>query len=189
MHTTIALLRGINVGGKNPVPMAELRVLFEDAGHVDVATLIQSGNVVFESAAPAGPTLAAALERQIEERFGVRSPVVLLTVAELERVARDNPFLARAAEPSQLHVVFLDGTPAADSVGLLDPDRSPPDVFEVRGRAVYLHLPQGAGRSKLTIDYFERALSMRATARNWSTTTKLLELARRRSGGGRDVAV
>ena len=93
-------------------------------------------------------------------------------------VVESNPFLSAGADASKLHVVFLERKPAAVDAKRLDPDRSPPDAFELVGRELYLHLPNGAGRSKLGIDYVERVLRVRATQRNWNTVLKLLALTR-----------
>jgi uncharacterized protein (DUF1697 family) len=167
-----ALLRGINVGGKNKVPMPQLKVLFEELGHADVVTYIQSGNVVFRATKADG----AAIEQQIRKVFGFDVTVVLRTGAELAAAAGRNPFLTRGAATKPLYVVFLDRKPAAKAVGQLDPDRSPGDRFSVKGREVYLDLPTGAGRTKLTLDYLERRLGVQGTARNWNTVLKLVEL-------------
>jgi uncharacterized protein (DUF1697 family) len=174
--TFAAFLRGINVGGKNSIPMAELKPALSALGFEDVVTYIQSGNVVFRSPSRAAGDVAADVERQIAQVFGVDVAVLLRTPAQLRKIAADNPFLGKGADLSKLHVVFLDARPGKDAIAKLDPDRSPPDAFSVRGREVYLRLPKGAGRSKLTIDWFERALSVRATARNWKTLGKLIEL-------------
>ena len=91
-------------------------------------------------------------------------------------VLRNNPFLASGAAEETLHVLFLADLPGPDLVGKLDPHRSPPDVFAVRGREVYLHLPNGAGRSKFTNDYFDSKLATTSTGRNWHTVSKLFEL-------------
>jgi uncharacterized protein (DUF1697 family) len=172
-----ALLRGINVGGKTTVPMEKLKSLFTSLGHEDVATYIQSGNVVFRSAAGNERDVAAELEQRIAETFAVAPRVLLRTPAELKRIAARNPFLERETDLKTLHVVYLDRAPAASAVAELDPDRSPPDEFRVLGREVYLHLPNGFGRSKLTIDYFEGRLGAVGTARNWRTLLKLIELS------------
>jgi len=166
----VALLRGINVGGKSTVSMAKLKATFEALGFDDVVTYINSGNVVFEGSKPA----AATIEKRIAKDFGRDVSILLRTPAELKRVEKENPF--PKAEPKRLHVYFLSGKSSAKAVAALDPDRSPSDAFEVAGREVYLHTPDGIGRSKLTIDYFERTLGVRATARNWNTVTKLIEL-------------
>jgi uncharacterized protein (DUF1697 family) len=174
--TFAAFLRGINVGGKNSIPMAELKPALSALGFEDVVTYIQSGNVVFRSPSRAAGDVAADVERQIAQVFGVDVAVLLRTPAQLRKIAADNPFLGKGADLSKLHVVLLDARPGKDAIAKLDPDRSPPDAFSVRGREIYLRLPKGAGRSKLTIDWFERALSVRATARNWKTLGKLIEL-------------
>jgi uncharacterized protein (DUF1697 family) len=172
-RTHVALLRGINVGGRNRVPMAELRAVLEAVGLEDVRTLIQSGNVVFRSDAHES-TLAARIEDAIADAFGVRPTVVLRTPAELETVAGASPF----ADSASVHVVFLEAAPERAAAKALDPDRSPPDAFGLVGRDLYLHLPNGAGRTKLTLDYLERTLGVRGTQRNWATVLKLLALAR-----------
>jgi uncharacterized protein (DUF1697 family) len=173
----VALLRGINVGGKTTVPMEQLKSLFASLGHEDVTTYIQSGNVVFRSAPGSEQKVAAALEQRIADTFAVAARVLLRTPAELETIAARNSFLERQSDLTKLHVVFLDRRPAASAVAELDPGRSPPDEFSVLGREVYLHLPNGFGRSKLTIDYFEGRLGAVATARNWRTLLKLIDLS------------
>ena len=176
MHTFVALLRGINVGGRSLIPMSELRSLFAGMDLDEVSTYIQSGNVVFSSTSDDRQKLAADIEKRIAAAFEVSPTVLLRTPAELAEIAAGNPFLSRQSDLSKLHVVFLSAPPSTDAVGQLDPARSPPDEFDVRGREIYLHLPNGAGRSKLTIDYFEKRLGVRGTARNWKTLTKLIEL-------------
>jgi len=175
-NTYVALLRGINVGGRKTVPMAELRSALTELGLEDVATYIQSGNVVFRGTQGA-TKLTDGIERCVEETFGLDVRATLRTRDELAAVGNGNPFLERGADPAKLHVVFLDRKPAAKAVAELDPDRSPPDEFEVRGREIYLYLPNGMGRTKLSGDYFEHRLSVVATARNWRTALKLVELA------------
>lgn len=174
--TYIAFLRGINVGGRNKLPMKDLRVLFTDLGCAEVRTYIQSGNVVF--AAP--PDLAAEIPTRvsaaIEDRFGLTVPVVTRTAAELRNAAEANPFLAEDVDPKTLAVVFLADRPAPARVVRLDPDRSPPDRFAVVGREVYLHLPNGVARSKLTNAYLDSTLATISTARNLRTVNKLLEM-------------
>lgn len=159
--------------------MAELRALLSSLGFEDVETYIQSGNVVFRSPTSDEDAVVAKLEREIARAFDVTPAVLLRTPGELQTIAASNPFLTGKADLSKLHVVFLERAPAASATGELDPDRSPPDEFALQGRELYLHLPNGAGRSKLTLDYLERVLGVRATQRNWNTLVKLLALARR----------
>jgi len=176
----VALLRGINVGGKNLVPMKELKLLFERAGCADVETYIQSGNVVFRAPMKVVRGLAATMAAAIERRFGLRVPVVLRTAAELGEVIRANPFDASTIEGRLLYVAFLADAPAQERRARLDQQRSPGDRFELRGREVYLHLRNGAATTKLTNDYFDRTLATISTARNWNTVRKLFDMV----GGG-----
>lgn len=175
MTTYLALLRGINLGARNKISMPELRRLFEDLGHQDVVTYVQSGNIVFQSRSP-GAKIAPTIESAISDIFGLSVPVVLRTLSDVKRIAVRNPFITDDAVFTSLHVMFLAEKPARGVIDSLDHDRSPPDEFEVRGREIYVRYPNGAGRSKLTIDYFERKLGTTATARNWNTVTKVLKL-------------
>jgi uncharacterized protein (DUF1697 family) len=175
MPTFAAFLRAVNLGEKNKIPMGELKSLFSELGYEDVTTYLQSGNVVFRTPKKADG-IAAAVERRIADEFGHSVTVLLRTAAELRKIADNSPFVTGESDPKKLHVVFLDSRPGAKAKADLDPDRSPPDRFDVRGREIYLHLPNGSGRSKLTIDYFERRLDAKATARNWRTLTNLVEL-------------
>ena len=177
-ETFVALLRGVNVGGTNMLPMRDLVVLVEKAGGSAVRTYIQSGNVVFRGPKATGAQWPARIAGAIEKRFGLAVPVVMRTAAELAKVARGNPFLAAGAGPDRLYVAFLADRPAAAAAAALDPNRSPPDAFAVVGREVFLHLPNGGGRSKLTNDYLERQLATTSTIRNWRTVLALLDLTR-----------
>lgn len=178
MATHVALMRGINLAGKNRLPMKDLNALFTDAGCTDVRTYVQSGNVVFQ----AGPDLArripGLIEKAILDRSGLRVPVVTRTAAELLKAAKANPYLAREKDTSSLHVAFLAAKPTAAQIKSLGPVRSPPDEFTVRGRDVYLHLPNGVGRTKLSNAYLDSKLGTTSTLRNWRTVLKLVELTK-----------
>lgn len=165
-----ALLRGINVGGKNKLPMKELAALFKAAGYKNVETYIQSGNVVFE--VPAGPVkrLPERIREAIEERFGFPVPLTVRSGDELVKIVAANPFLWQGAAEKELHVYFLAGQPAAAE---LDPNHSLPDEFVLSGSEIYLRLPNGMGRSKLTNAYFDSKLKTVSTARNWATVLHL----------------
>jgi uncharacterized protein (DUF1697 family) len=176
VRTYVALLRGINVGGRTKIAMPDLRKLFGDLGAEDVTTYVQSGNVVFKSGAPPAG-LAHSIEERIAEELGLRVTVVVRTAADLAKVVSANPFADRRAEPTKLHVVFLAEKPPAARVRALDATRGAPDEFRVVGREVYLHYPSGAGRSRITNAWFEKELGKAGTARNWRTVTKLAELA------------
>ncbi len=176
MARYVALLRGINVGGARKLPMAELASLLGALGLEDVVTYIQSGNVVFRVPDGDPAKLAPSIEQAIERDTGLDVAVLLRAPAELARVVRSNPFHDDDGAVSKLQVVFLDRKPVQAAVARLDPNRSPPDEFRVQGAEVYVRYPNGSGRSKLTLDYFERTLRVRATARNWNTVLKLLAL-------------
>jgi uncharacterized protein (DUF1697 family) len=172
----VALLRGINVGGKNKLSMADLASIFVDAGVTNVRTYIQSGNVLFEASSKAASGVPRAVATTIGARFGYRVPVVLRSASELRSALEGNPFLARGLPADELLLAFLADAPSTARVAALDPTRGAPDAFEVRGREIYLHLPNGLGRSKLTNDYFDRALGTTSTVRNWRTVEALAAL-------------
>lgn len=172
----VALLRGVNVGGKNKLPMRDLASMFEEAGCGNVRTFIQSGNVLFTAGPGVSKKLALLIARRIEERFGYRTPVVLRTAEEMRAVVAGNPFLLRGLGEDNLHVMFLADTPGAAQIARLDPLRSPGDRFVVQRRDVYLHLPNGAAKTKLTNAWFDSKLETVSTCRNWRTVQKLLEM-------------
>ena len=173
----VALLRGINVGGKNRLPMKELAAMFVDLGCDDVRTYIQSGNVLFRTSPTLGKDISSLISSSIFSRFGYRVPVVTRTAQDLQDIVQANPFLEAGAETDKLHVVFLAGLPDGAHVESLDPNRSPSDEFAVLGREIYLCCPNGLARSKLTNNYFDSRLSTTSTMRNWRTVLKLLELS------------
>ena len=176
--TYVALLRGINVGGKNVLPMKALAETFGAVGCSRVRTYVQSGNVVFDSSEPR-PGLAASLSRHIADRHGLQVPVVLRTAQELAAIARGCPFADPGGEKPALHVVFLADVPTAKAAASLDPARSPPDRFVLVGREIYLFCPNGLGTSKLTNAYFDAKLATVSTARNMRTVAALVELSQR----------
>jgi uncharacterized protein (DUF1697 family) len=173
----VALLRGINLGGRR-LPMKDLAAVFRDAGCENVQTYIQSGNVVYGADPALAGRLPALIEEAIAERFGLDVPIVTRTAAEIDDVVSRNPFLKPGADLKTLHVAFLKDRPAASRVAALEPSRSPPDAFVLRGREIYLRCPNGVARSKLTTQYFDSRLRTISTARNWRTVLKLQEMAR-----------
>lgn len=162
------LLRGVNVGGKNRLPMKELTAIVAEAGGAEVRTYIQSGNVVCRTGDIAG--LAGAVTRGIEARFGFVSPVIWRSEREWRAILQDNPF----PSSENVHVMLLAETPAPGRT--LDRERSPGDTFVLRGRDLYLHLPHGMGRTRLTNDWIDRSLGAVSTARNWRTLEALAAL-------------
>ncbi|HYI61785.1 MAG TPA: DUF1697 domain-containing protein [Acidimicrobiales bacterium] len=171
----VALLRGVNVGGRGTLAMADLRRVAEGCGHTDVRTYVQSGNLVFSTTSRSTRTVADGLRDAIAEATDVRPDVVVRTARELHRVIDDNPYADRDPEPTQLHVVFLPGTAKASLPGL-DLDAFAPEHATARGQHLYLYLPDGAGRSKLATT-LARGAGAEGTMRNWRTVTKLAEMA------------
>ncbi len=168
----VALLRGINVGGKNKLPMRDLRRLFEAAGARNVRSYIQSGNVLFEASPAAASELLNQVRQSIEAEFGLRIPLVLRTVRELEQARAANPF--PSAAPEKLIIMFLDQLPGTGAT--LDFDRSPPDAVELLGRELFLHAPNGIARTRFTNAYLDKALGVTTTGRNLRTLNQILEL-------------
>lgn len=167
------------MGGKNKLPMKDLVVMFEQAGCSSVATYIQSGNVVFDATAAVAKTLASRVASDIEKRFGYKVPLVLRSGQQLASVIGANPYLPKGIPEKELHVMFLAATPGPDKIQGLDPARSAPDAFCVSGPEIYLHLPNGAGNSKLTNAWFDSKLSTISTGRNWATVLQLTEMTMR----------
>ena|ERR1700728_3656055 len=167
----IGLVRGINVGGKNKVPMGELRSLFEALGCTEVSTFIQSGNVLFSSQGPIEPT---QLQRALAKELLINTAVVLRTPRDLRAVVERNPY--QHVDPSTLHVGFLAEKPSTVAIGGLETARFAPEECIAVRKELYLHLPNGMARAKLPA-YLERRLKIPITIRNWNTVTELLGLA------------
>lgn len=176
--TYVSLLRGINVSGRNRIPLADLRALYEAQGHHDVSTYVQSGNVVSTTSTRSAAAVARAIERAIADDLGLDVAVLVRTPADLARVLAGNPFVSRSADATKHHVTFLAGPATLTKVDALDGDAFSPDRFAVRGHEVYVSCPGGYGRTKINNAWFERKLGVAATTRNWKTVTQLAELAR-----------
>jgi len=172
----LALLRGINVGGKNKILMKDLSATFVDAGCKNVRTFIQSGNVIFDAPARLSTRVPGVITARIAESHGYKTPVLVRSLTELADAITNNPFLSAGAPEDALHLLFLADEPDPARVLALDPNRSPPDEYIVRGREVYLRLRNGAADTKLTNAYFDSKLATTSTGRNWRTVTKLLDL-------------
>lgn len=181
----VALLRGINVGGRATLPMAELRRAAEGCGLQDVQTYIQSGNVVGRSTAAASD-VATTLRGAIRELGGVDPAVALRARAEWAQVVAGNPYVDRADDDKQLHVAFaVDGvTFTADPE--LDAAAFAPEELTVRSQETYLYLPNGMGRSRLAETFNRRGRGKDFTVRNWRTVRKLLSMADDLAASGRN---
>jgi uncharacterized protein (DUF1697 family) len=179
MKTWVALFRGINVGGKNILPMKDLVTTLENVGAQDVETYVQSGNAVFRSKEMDASLLSDRIRAAIKERHGFEPLVLLLGSEEVERVVRSNPFPEAESEPKTLHVYFLASSPKSPDLGAFEGIKGDRERFVLKDGTFYLHAPDGIGRSKLAANA-ERLLGVPVTARNWRTVRKVLEMAKHR---------
>jgi uncharacterized protein (DUF1697 family) len=174
MTVFAALLRAVNVAGSGVMKMADLRRLCEKIGFGDVATLLQSGNVVF-TAKGTDRTVAKALADAIEKGHGFRPAIAVRTAAEIADAVTGNPFKAETrADPRFVVVGFAADFPTAGAAGRIAAIKGPSgERLKLSGRDFYVHYPEGQGRSKVTNAVLERALGVPVTVRNWNTVTKL----------------
>jgi uncharacterized protein (DUF1697 family) len=174
MSMHVALLRGINVGGRNLVAMSDLRDLLETLGFAGARSLLQSGNLVFQSDRRAGTALEKFLEAETEKRLGVAVDYVVRTSKEWHTLVQCNPFPDEAErDPSHLLVLFQKEAPAAKDVEALRAAIRGPEIVQAAGKQVYIVYPAGIGTSKLTPALLDRKLGGRGTGRNWNTVLKL----------------
>lgn len=171
----VALLRGINLGSTRRIPMPKLRELLEARGHGAVRTHLASGNVLLDSELPE-TDLAGELSRLIEKEFGFDVPVVLRTGAELAAVVAADPLGDVATNPSRYSVTFLPQPPQEEKVAALPPAEG--GAYVVRGRELYLWLPDGMQAGAMAKWPWDRLLGVAGTNRNWNTVSKLAELTR-----------
>ncbi len=182
MAVYVALLRGINVSGQKKIRMADLRSLFESLGLARITTYVQSGNVVFTAGEPPPDDLPSLIEGEITRVYGFDVTVLVRNRADFLRLSQENPFLAasrsESIDPTKLHVTFLAEAPSAAAAPALAAAKTRGnDRFVLAGREIYLHCPDGYGRTKFSNQFFERKLAVPATTRNWKTVTALSELA------------
>jgi uncharacterized protein (DUF1697 family) len=177
MARRILLLRGINLGARNRIPMPELRELLETAGYDNVRTYVQSGNVVLDSRKSAS-SLVTETERLIADRFGLEIPVIARTDDELAAVVARNPLADVATNPKRFQVSFLDRKLPAGRAQELRALATDGERLVVDGRELYAWHPDGVARSKLWAKLASSDLGVKATARNWTTVETLLAMAR-----------
>lgn len=174
MPTQIALVRGINVGGRKQLAMSDLKKLLGAIGFSDARSLLQSGNLVFDSDGATGAGLERLLEVETEKRLGVSVDYVIRNPREWQAIISRNPSPAEAErDPSQLIVMFLKKAPQAKDLELLQAVNKGPETIHADGRQLYIVYPDGIGRSKLTNTLIEKKLGTRGTARNWNTILKI----------------
>jgi uncharacterized protein (DUF1697 family) len=172
----VVLLRGVNLAGRNRVSMPVLRETLADEGFEDVVTHLQSGNVVLTTRKSA-KAVATGVERVLADRFGLETSVLVRTRAQLAAVVKRNPLAKLAKDPKRLLVTFVDGRPKADVLRKLEATAAGGEQVVLEAGELYAWHPKGVGRSKLAALMSGKGLGVPATARNWDTVTKLLELS------------
>ena len=176
MNTYIALLRGINVGGNNKLPMRDLVSLLEGLGLQNVKTYIQSGNVVFQSEQADLAQLSQAITAAIRQNHGFAPYVLILDSQALQAAMAANPFPEGEAEPKSLHLFFMDASPQAFDTGTLDRVKTANERYQLIDQVFYLHAPDGIGRSKLA-EIVGKGWGVNITARNWRTVNEVMAIA------------
>jgi len=181
MTAYLALLRGINVGSRQRMSMADLKALLTGLGHTDVSTFLQSGNALFSSQRADPDVMAAELERAITENLGMTVRCLVRERAELQRVVDCNPLADLVTDPARYQVTFLNARPDPARLAEIDPAAYLPERFAAGEREIYVWYPEGIRDAKLTNTFFERKLGGKAkdvvgTSRNWNTVTKLLKM-------------
>jgi uncharacterized protein (DUF1697 family) len=176
----VAFLRGINVGGRVKIGMADLRAMLTDLGYTDVATLLQSGNAVLTTTVKPDD-LVPMIEKRLHADTNLAVRCVVRTTAELRAVLARDPYDGRADDPARYVVAFMDKAPTKANVASIDPAKFEPDEFRIIGREAYIWCPGGLRDTKLTAPNFEKKLGVVATVRNWNTCQKVLALMERDS--------
>jgi uncharacterized protein (DUF1697 family) len=175
LNTYIALLRGINVGGNNQLPMKGLVTLLEGCGLHNVKTYIQSGNVVFQSERTDLDELSQQITATIRQRYGFAPYILLLDAQRFQAAVAANPFPEGEAEPKALHLFFMDGVPTINPAEL-EQLKAPGERYQLIGTVFYLHAPDGIGRSKLA-EKAGKGWGVNITARNWRTVCEVMAIA------------
>jgi uncharacterized protein (DUF1697 family) len=175
MQTYIAILRGVNVSGKNSLKMVDLKNLMENLNYKNIKTYIQSGNVLFNSSAIDTKKIADKIEEKIKQQFGMLVPVIVMSKEELEQTFAINPFLKKVTGIEHLYCTFLSDIPNAENCKKIQGNFDD-DEFEIVGKTVFLYCPKTYGNTKLNNNYIEKKLGLTATTRNWKTISALIAL-------------
>ena len=178
MQRKVGLLRGINVGGKRKIRMADLKAMCEKIGLKNVQTYIQSGNLIFNSNRK-NAELENALEKAIAEKFGYDVPVIVRRENELENSISNNPFIEKTAELKRLHLTFLKEEPILENLEKTRTYNYEPDQFKIEDKEVFIYCAGKYHESKLTNNFFEKQLKDGATTRHWRPVLKLSELCKK----------
>ena len=178
MGRKIAILRGINVGGKRKILMADLKAMFLDMGFTDVTTYIQSGNVFFKDDEIKQEEIEEKIESAIKGKFGYDVPVIVRTSSEIAQALESNPFYGPDEDIKALHLTFLKSSPSKEHLKSIEDLDFAPDRFVVKNKNVFLFCPGKYHQTKLSNQFFEKKLKVGATTRNWKTVLKLMALSK-----------
>jgi len=180
MNKKIAILRGINVGGRRKILMADLKLLFKDLGFANISTYIQTGNVIFDDTTKISDLeIANTIESAILNKFQFTVPVIVRGSKDLVKAVKSNPFYeGELADVTKLHLTFLKEKPTKESLQKVATYNYEPDKFVIKGQNVFIFCEGKYHQSKLTNNFFEKKLAVNATTRNWKTVLKLVELSK-----------
>jgi uncharacterized protein (DUF1697 family) len=173
MQTYISILRGINVSGQKKIKMTDLKALYEKLGFTDVQTYIQSGNIVFKTKETEANKLEQLIFDAIQQQYNFEVPNLILTPQEIEEAIANSPF----KDTEKVYFTFLAEIPQQENIKKLKTYSFEEEYYELIGKVIYSHFPNGAGRAKMNNNFFENKLKVMATSRNLNTTQKLLEMA------------
>lgn len=181
MYKQIAILRGINVGGRRKILMWDLKELFLKLGFSNIQTYIQSGNIIFETSdSGSNIIIANEIEETIQKKYDFQVPVIVLSSNEFHDAISDNPFLKeKRIEIDRLHLTFLKELPSDEKLQKIKTVDVTPDQFEIKNKNVFIYCSDKYSKSKLTNAFFENKLKVSATTRNWKTVMKLAELSKK----------
>ncbi len=173
----LALLRGINVSGKNLIKMKDFQVLLQENGFINVTTYIQSGNIIFESQLSDIKEIENKISQLIKKEYGFDVPIIVLTLTDLENLIEYNPFAAEAnEEPTKVLISFFRDLPSPKLIDELKSREYETEKFKFEKKYAYLHCMNGYGKAKINNNFLENKLKVIATTRNWKTILKLFEI-------------
>jgi len=176
MTRYIALLRGVNVGGRSMLKMSELKAAFEDAGFENVVTYINSGNIAFDTHTVGEASIANRIEKLIEDRFGKTVPTMVRKRSAIKKILASDPFAGKYETHKQMHVLFMNGKMPEDKQTILLAEATDREMFAIDGTEIYALLLDGVADSLLGKSFIEKKLKLNVTGRNWRTVEKLAQL-------------
>ncbi|MCG8485189.1 MAG: DUF1697 domain-containing protein [Clostridia bacterium] len=176
MERYIALLRGINVGGKRIIKMDDLKTVLSSIGLKNIITYIQSGNIIFDCPKSNIQVLEEKMKKEIFKSFGFEVPVIIRTHEEYIALTDRNPFFNAESDTSKLVITFLQQKPNAEDIRITEKLDFPPDKFQIKGKEVFIYCESKYHLTKISNSFFEKKLNTHATSRNWKTLNKILQM-------------